>query len=919
MRVHLLQRAIDKILSSQVNHPVLILATAVILAIFCAFYTAKNIGIQTSQKDLISPEEHLIKLAEQSGQFKQMDSFIVVIDGPNPFRALDFLNALTPVLESDQENFQNIFYCVDPDVFKPWALLYLNQEDIVKVTENIEGNIGFIRQISDNPTLVGFFDLLNQEMASRMVGELFTGFLDGAPQAPNLKGDLDFLVLALKEMLRFLEGEERYISPWSTFLSTKSFDIDPTEGYFWTKNKRYLLLFVTPTTRSEFSGTWHSLTSLRKAISELHNRFPDVSAAVTGPEALNADQMRTAKDDMETATLISIFGLSVLFIYFRRGIRIPLLEMSVLIIGLSWSFGITTLLIGHLNILSITFAPLLLGLGIDFGAHWFARMREEELLQPGMKKEIILSTLKRIGPAIVLAGISLTLSFLPLALTGFKGLVELGLICTFGMIVMLLASLIVLPSLVQLFGSRDSVYFLKSPIAPQEAPVRAFFKMTRKRTAFILILSTAGLAAATWGAQGVHFDLNMLNLQASNVESVIWEKKLLEGSETSSIYGEILAPDLGEVRKQTKELEELSTVSRVESIETLLPRNQERKIAVLRKIKPVMDSLKPIRPSSKPVDLAQLNDVLSRIKFKMKPGAASESGSEKIANQMAEVRNIIDRLQSVFDSPFRDREIRVLGKFERAFFSDLNSKLSILQANVQSGPMRIEDLPRALRDRFITAGHMYIIRVYPKKNIWQPKALGQFVKDIKKISPDAIGDPVTLFVFTQEFRDSCVKASVYAVILIFLFVLIVFRNLKLTLLALVPLLVGTIWTLGLMSLLGVDLNLANTLFLPLIVGAGVEYGIIILSRWRQNNCSREMLMPDSTAKGVILAGLSTTVGFGSLMISSHHGIFSLGLLAAIGSISVLLASVIFLPAFMYLLDLPRRVEKSADEGCSKKS
>jgi hypothetical protein len=428
--------------------------------------------------------------------------------------------------------------------------------------------------------------------------------------------------------------------------------------------------------------------------------------------------------------------------------------MSVLIIGLSWSFGITTLLIGHLNILSITFAPLLLGLGIDFGAHWFSRMREEELLQPGMKKEIIRSTLRRIGPAIVLAVISLTLSFFPLALTGFKGLVELGLICTFGMIVMLLASLIVLPSLVQLFGSRDSGYFFKRTTALQETPVRAFFRMTRKRTAFILILSTAGLAAATWGAKGVHFDLNMLNLQAPNVESVIWEKKLLEGSETSSIYGEIMAPDLEEVRKKTKELEELSTVSRIESIETLLPRHQERKIAVLKKIRPIMDSLEPLRPSSKPVDLAQLNEVLSRIKFKMKPGAASESGSEKIANQMAEVRNIIDRLQNVFDSPYRDREIRVLGKFERAFFSDLNSKLSILQANVQSGPMRIEDLPKALRDRYITARHKYIIRVYPKENIWQPKALGQFVKDIKKISPDAIGDPVTLFVFTQEFRDS---------------------------------------------------------------------------------------------------------------------------------------------------------------------
>jgi predicted RND superfamily exporter protein len=154
-------------------------------------------------------------------------------------------------------------------------------------------------------------------------------------------------------------------------------------------------------------------------------------------------------------------------------------------------------------------------------------------------------------------------------------------------------------------------------------------------------------------------------------------------------------------------------------------------------------------------------------------------------------------------------------------------------------------------------------------------------------------------VFTRAFRDGCIKAALYAVIFIFIFLLLTFRDLKATLLALVPLLIGTAWTLGLMHLFKVDLNLANSLFMPLVVGAAVEYAIIILHRWRQKEKNKEgVVLPFSTAMGVILAGLTTTVGFGSLMISSHQGIYSLGLLATIGSLSILAAAVLFLPALL---------------------
>ena len=165
-----------------------------------------------------------------------------------------------------------------------------------------------------------------------------------------------------------------------------------------------------------------------------------------------------------------------------------------------------------------------------------------------------------------------------------------------------------------------------------------------------------------------------------------------------------------------------------------------------------------------------------------------------------------------------------------------------------------------------------------------------------------MGDPVLLHHFNLAFRNACLWAAGAALVAITVMLLLLFRSLKLTLLALLPLLVGTGWTLNIMWLLGLSFNQANVLFLPLVLGEGIEFGIIILVRWQMDESARAITLPASTAKGVALAALTTTLGFGSLMISGHRGVFSLGLLATVGSLSVLLASLSVLPAFLRLLE-----------------
>ena len=247
--------------------------------------------------------------------------------------------------------------------------------------------------------------------------------------------------------------------------------------------------------------------------------------------------------------------------------------------------------------------------------------------------------------------------------------------------------------------------------------------------------------------------------------------------------------------------------------------------------------------------------------------------------------------------------MRRLRVFEQKFISDLKDQWELLQGNLYRAfsPPRLEDLPQNVRQRFISDEGQYLIRIFPSRDIWNPGPLGEFVSDLRGINPDVIGDPVLLYVFTLAFRNACLWAAGVSLLGITLMVAFLLRSLRLTILALVPLIVGTSLTLCLMWLLEVPFNQANVLFLPLILGEAVEYGIIILVRWQQEKSARVITLPAGTAKGVLLAALTTAVGFGSLMISGHQGTFSLGLLSTIGSLSVLLAALSVLPALLRLV------------------
>jgi hopanoid biosynthesis associated RND transporter like protein HpnN len=878
------------------------IAIALLLAGLAVYYTLHHLTISTNRNDLVASNKRLIQLSNQMDRaFGGRDGLVVVIEnGTQQHRAVRFADALAAELRRYPERFTDLFYRLNPDVFKPWALLYLENQDLLKLKGNLLGQQNLLKGLAADPGVTTFFRLVNEQMAQTMIGHLFTGFLEEKTQELP---DVSLLNATLKQLHQSLEGKQSDVSPFTAFFPKELSNLSE-EGYFFTDDDKFLLFLVTPKP-GDYTAASQDLALLRQVVDQVKARFPGLKVGVTGPDALQADEMSSSLKDITLATWLSLAGQLGLLILFLRSLRRPFAEVLLLIVGLCWTFGMITLVVGHLNLLSLVFAPLMLGLTIDYGIHWFSRLEEEEGSERRCSLETLSCAYRQTLPGIVYAGLAAMVSFLPLAFVGFKGLAELGLILTLGVLIMLVATLVLAPSLV--------VISERCPSKPHHCPgePHPFLHLSWKRPGIIVALGGLITLVGAVSLFFVQFDLNPLHLQNQDIESVVWENNLLKESKYSTSYGAVATASLGELQDRSEALKLLPTVSHVESVLSFLPSQQKEKRHILEGMQPVLAAIRFPQTPAGASDPREVAAILSRINFKMAE-AAKNLEQEKAATkeQIAETHQLIDRIIPLLNPGENHQAAARLADFGRHFFTDLHDKWNLFlgyeKSALESPPMTLSDLPQEVRERFISPQGTYLLRVFPSQDIWNFGPLKQFVRSLWSVDPNAVGDPVLLYVFTLGFRNSILWASGMALLAIAAMLVILFRSLKMAVLALIPLVVGTAMTLCLMWVLGLPFNQANVLFLPLILGEGIEFGIIILARWQLEESARAITLPASTAKGVALAALTTTVGFGSLMVSGHRGTFSLGLLATVGSLSVLLASLSILPAFLRLVESDRR-------------
>jgi hopanoid biosynthesis associated RND transporter like protein HpnN len=877
-----------------------IIVVAVVLAIAAVYYTSTHLVVHTSRNDLVASNQRLVQLSENmSKDFGGRDGLVVVVENGHPQRTTQFAEALAAELRRYPQQFPHLFYRLNPDSFKRWALLYPELKDLTQLKNNIVGQKQLLAGLAADPRLTTFYQLVNEQIARAMIGNLFTGFL--GDQRQEELPDVSLLNATLKQLYVSLAGKQAYVSPFNSFFPKDLSDLSE-QGYFFTDNDKFLLFLITPEPDG-YRTVAHDLGLLREVVNRVKTRFPGIQVGVTGPDALEADEMSSSLKDVTLATWLSLVSQMVLLILFLRSLRRTWVEGLVLIIGLCWTFGLVTLVVGHLNLLSMIFAPLMLGLTIDYGIHWFCRLEEEEAGRGRCTTETLACTFRRSAPGIIYAGLAATVSFLPLAFVGFKGLAELGLILTMGILVMLIATLILVPALVMI-TERVTPDGITEDCPPHPKP---FLHLNWTRPGLVVVLGLVITALGGVSLWQVPFDLNPLHLQNQRTESVVWEYKLMQDSKYSTSYGAMATASLEELETRIQALKKLPTVSHVESVLSFLPVNVEQKRKTLQEMEPVLGSISFPPTPRKPSTPQDLVSILSRINFKVDE-AAKNLEKEKAANQeqIAETHQYINKIIPLLDPGKNPQAAVRLADFDQQFLADLRGKWDLFrgyaQSALESPPPKLTDLPLAVRERFISPQGTFLIRVFPSQDIWNFGPLKQFVNSLWSVDPNAVGDPILLYVFTLGFRNACLEAVGLALLAIAFMLMVFFRSLKMALLALIPLVVGTGLTVNMMWVLGLPFNQANVLFLPLILGEAIEFGIIILARWRLEESARAITLPASTAKGVALAALTTTAGFGSLMVSGHQGTFSLGLLATVGSLSVLLTSLSILPAFLRLME-----------------
>ena len=494
------------------------------------------------------------------------------------------------------------------------------------------------------------------------------------------------------------------------------------------------------------------------------------------------------------------------------------------------------------------------------------------------------------APSIITAGVTNAAAFFAMGLSGFKGVVELGVIAGGGMLLATIGMVTLLPALILTVRRRREPARIAA-----KAQVTAIERVLLRRPHVALVVGTLITICALAIAWRVGFDYNVLNLQSSGLESVETEIRLLNADAESTIYASVVASNLDEVRSLHAALTNLPSVAAVHSVAELVPEQQQQKAAIIRDIRRQVGDVRFDIPPADPADTEALVRSLGILRLHASR-LAHELSSQKLSGLAEAAKSARERLQSL--DP--EQALVRLAEYEKSFFGDLQAQLTLL-ATQADRPMEITDIPDDIRRMLVGRTGKFLLRVFPAENVWERGPLERFVSEVRSVAPKATGTPSGLYEFIDILQRGYIKAALWAFLVIAIMVYGDLRGLLATALTLMPIVVGMIWMVGAMAVIGIKFNPANILTLPLMVGIGVAYGIYVVRRYQEDG--EATFYGKSTGRAVMLSALTAVIAFSSLLTGTHRGIRSLGLLMSIGVAACLLASLAMLPA---LLELARR-------------
>jgi hopanoid biosynthesis associated RND transporter like protein HpnN len=862
------------------------------LALLCVLFTWQKLEFHTNRSALVGGEKeyHRIYL-EYKKEFPVQDDLVVVVESEFMEKNRQFVERLGAKLEAETNLFTGVFFKGDLTRMGPKALLFLSEEDLADLLKTLQEYRPFLQDFTRATNLVALFDLVNTKFrtATREENESNKSLLKALPALQRI---IDHATDGLKR-----PGNPP--SPGVNALFEGGREAEQAMYLTFGDGRIYL---VTAQAREEPLNA-AAVKRLRELITQTQAEVPGLNVGLTGEPVLEVDEMEQSQKDTAIATIVSLVLVALIFIYGYHATGRPLKATICLLAGLAYTMGFTTLVIGHLNILTITFVPILVGLAIDFGVHLITRYEEE--LWHGRPQEYALEkAMVNTGLGIFTGAFTTAGAFFAMAFTDFDGIQEMGIICGGGMLVCLVPMMTLLPVLL-LRGRQNVLDHELGPVLDLKAAIevsqRARIENLWLRRPIMTILCIVTLSALMVSpARRVKFDYNLLHMQSAGLPAVIFQDKLLQSSTKSLVYGIVTAKSMTEATNLAASLTNLTTVAHVDSMAPFLADDSSEKLKLLTQIKAVASRIQFSRVDPRQVSVPDLNvSCYGLLGYTRVAAQEVKTENPDLHGMLMSLGKSISRLRETVLVSDRDMVARRLAEFQQALFNDVHNTFVAIRNQDDSGPLQVQDLPETLRRRFIGMSGTHALMVYPKKDIWERKDQEEFVEEMRTVAAKATGTPVQLLEYTTLLKESYEEAALYSLIAIAILILIHFRRISCVGLALIPVALGWLWMAGLMGMLGVPFNPANIMTLPLIVGVGVTNGIHILNRFAEEQ--NPSILAKSTGKAVLVSGLTTIAGFGSLVLAEHRGIRSLGFIMATGTATCMLIALTLLPAILNIL------------------
>jgi hopanoid biosynthesis associated RND transporter like protein HpnN len=835
-----------------------VIAGSIIITVLSAWYAAAHFSVTTDINQLISsnsPGRQREQAFEKA--FPQFDVIIAVIDAPTPELVQEATAALVTRLSPQKNFFRSIEAPQGGSFFARNGLLFESPEQLEPQMTMFAQAQRLVQVLASDPSLRG------------VIRALQFGLLGVQSDKLKLDNMIWPLTLAANTLDQVNANKPASFS-WQVLVQShepKSSDL-----------MRFLKIRAV-LDYSEIEPGLKASDAIRQAATDLNLASAyQARLRLTGPVPMNDDQFATIKENAALNAIITIAVVLFILWLALRWWRIIFAVFASLAVGLSVTAALGLLMVGALNLISVYFAVLFVGLGVDFGLQFSVRYRAERHEVDGLY-EALLHAGRRAGAPLTLAALATAAGFLSFLPTAYRGLSELGLIAGVGMLVAFLTSITLLPALLNKLKPRSEPHALGYAFL---APVDAFLERNRVP---ILIVTALVILGASPLLYWLRFDFNPMNLRNPKSESVATYLQLEKEQESGANDIVALEPSLAVADHVAAKLTTLPQVARVTTLSTFIPAQQEQKLPLIQNAAEALGpALAPDKVSPPPTDaenVAIINSTVTALnKFAGEAPGPGADAAKRLATAM-------DTLAKA-DAAARQRA-------EVAFVQPLKTALDNLRNILKAQEVTRDNLPADLVSQWITPDGQARVEIAPSGNENDNRTLRTFARDVQSIEPNATEGPISILEARRTIITAFLEAGAWALLSIAVLLWITLRRLGDVLLTLIPLLVAGVVTLEICVLIDLPLNFANIIALPLLLGVGVAFKIYYIMAWREG---QTRLLQSVLTRAVTFSACTTATAFGSLYFSSDPGTSSMGKLLAIALLTTMTAAALFQPVLM---------------------